>query len=274
MAKARLLFVDDEESIRLTLPSVLEMRGFEVSVAATVRDGLQKINSEQFDVLLTDLNIGQPSDGFTLVSAMRCTQPNAINIIITGYPDLDSALNAIRRQVDAYVIKPTNIDDLVQGIEERLTTRGQPLPQHTGKPVAQIVDENKQKILDTWVKIVHVSAELAGIELSDAGRIDHLPGVLTELTEMLKSPEGTTSAALLEAAKQHGRLRREQGYTIPLIVEETRILERVIYSTIQANLLNANFSSLIPDIIRIGDTAQEHLKASLEAYTESHKAKA
>jgi len=55
--KSRVLFVDDESAIRVTLPAILEMRGFEVAVAATVPEALDAIRSQKFDVLLSDLNI-------------------------------------------------------------------------------------------------------------------------------------------------------------------------------------------------------------------------
>ena len=49
------------------------------------------MNHATFDVLLSDLNIGQPGDGFTVVSAMRRVQPKAATFILTGYPDFDTA---------------------------------------------------------------------------------------------------------------------------------------------------------------------------------------
>ena len=104
--KNRVLFVDDESAIRVTLPAILEMRGFEVTVAATVPEALDAIRSKTFDVLLSDLNIGEPGDGFTVVSAMRRTQPNCRTIILTGFPDFDKALRSIREQADDYVVKP------------------------------------------------------------------------------------------------------------------------------------------------------------------------
>src|SRR5205814_9164625 len=72
--KIRILFADDEPSIRMTLPAILQLEGFEVSVAATVAEALAYINRETFDVLLADLNIGERGDGFTLISAMRRSQ--------------------------------------------------------------------------------------------------------------------------------------------------------------------------------------------------------
>jgi len=89
---AHLLFVDDEPSLRVTLPAVLEQHGFTVTAAATVADALKALHSERFDALIADLKIGEPGDGFTVVSAMRRTQPQCFNFILTGYPAFETAL--------------------------------------------------------------------------------------------------------------------------------------------------------------------------------------
>ena len=78
---------------------------------------MQKITTETFDVLLSDLNIGNPGDGLTVVSAMRRTQPEAVTMILTGYPAFETALEAIRQQVDDYIVKPADVPALVRAIE-------------------------------------------------------------------------------------------------------------------------------------------------------------
>src|SRR5260370_23048780 len=84
--KPRVLFVDDEESIRLTLGLYLESEGMAVTTAATVPEALKLITQQSFDVLIADLNGGQSGDGFTLVSAMRKTQPDAVTFLFARYP--------------------------------------------------------------------------------------------------------------------------------------------------------------------------------------------
>src|SRR5437660_6086608 len=116
----KLLFVDDEPTIRLTLATILEREGFEVKTAASVREALEVINKEVFDVLVADLNIGEPGDGFTVVSVMRRVQPDAVTFILTGYPDFESAIRAIRSQVDDYLTKPADIPSLVAALKHKL----------------------------------------------------------------------------------------------------------------------------------------------------------
>ena len=119
----RLLFVDDEEGIRLTLPQILQRRGFEVRVAASVPEALAEINNHEFDVLLSDLNIGKEGDGFAVVRAMREVHPNCVTILLTGYPSFETAVQAMREEVDDYFVKPAEIDELVGSIERRLARR-------------------------------------------------------------------------------------------------------------------------------------------------------
>lgn len=116
----KILFVDDEPGIRLTLPAILEGAGFQVVVAATVPEALSIIGTQKFDVLISDLNIGNPGDGFTVVSAMRRTQPDAVTFILTGYPAFETALEAIRQQVDDYLVKPADVEELVNNIRAKL----------------------------------------------------------------------------------------------------------------------------------------------------------
>lgn len=115
--RTRILFVDDESNIRLTLPLILQRHGFEVTTVPTVSEALREISAKQFDVLISDLNIGEPGDGFTVVSAMRRTQCQCLTFILTGYPAFETALQAIRNQVDDYLVKPADISQLVSALE-------------------------------------------------------------------------------------------------------------------------------------------------------------
>ena len=121
----RLLFVDDEEGIRATLPLLLRARGFDVRVAANVAEALLEMRTHNFDVLLSDLNIGKDDDGFSVVQAMRSSHPHCINILLTGYPGFESALQALHDEVDDYFVKPADLDSLVRTIERKLRSRKQ-----------------------------------------------------------------------------------------------------------------------------------------------------
>jgi ActR/RegA family two-component response regulator len=119
----RLLFVDDEPSIRLTLPAILQNHGFDVCVAATVNEAISEIAKKEFDVLLSDLNIGSERDGFDVVKAMRQAHPQCITILLTGYPAFETAVEGIRHQIDDYVVKPADIESLVKLMNDKLIAR-------------------------------------------------------------------------------------------------------------------------------------------------------
>ena len=120
----RILLVDDEDGIRLTLPVILRERGYFVKVAGSVAEAIAKINSENFDVLLSDLNIGEAGDGFAVVRAIRKVNSHCVTIILTGYPAFESAVEGIRHEIDDYLVKPTDVDVLVATVEKKLAARG------------------------------------------------------------------------------------------------------------------------------------------------------
>jgi DNA-binding NtrC family response regulator len=118
-----MLFVDDEPSIRLTLPPILEEQGFQVCVADSIASALQEVSSQKFDVLLSDLNISEPRDGFLIVKAARAANPLCVAILLTGYPDFESAVEAINSDVDGYLVKPADVEMLLQTIQEKLAEK-------------------------------------------------------------------------------------------------------------------------------------------------------
>jgi DNA-binding response OmpR family regulator len=119
----RLLFVDDEPNIRATLPVILRRYGFTVTVAGTVQQALKNIQEKQFDLLLCDLNIEQESDGLNVIRAMRAANPSCVNIILTAFPAVDTAIEGIHLSIDDYITKPTNADALVAVLAEKLAAR-------------------------------------------------------------------------------------------------------------------------------------------------------
>ena len=122
-ATKRVLFVDDESSIRATLPLLLQQHGFRVETAATVSEAIAEIDKKSFDVLLCDLNISEPADGYVVVDAMRRTNPDAAIVILTGYPDVENAIEGIHRRVDDYLIKPADVGKLIAALKALVSRR-------------------------------------------------------------------------------------------------------------------------------------------------------
>lgn len=122
-SRKRLLFVDDEPGIRATLPVALRGYGYEVTVAGTAAEALRVIEAERFDVLVSDLNIDAAADGYAVVDAIRQVDRKCVVIVLTGYPDLETALNGIHHGIDDYLVKPAGAEALAGAIAERLQAR-------------------------------------------------------------------------------------------------------------------------------------------------------
>jgi DNA-binding NtrC family response regulator len=122
-SRGRILFVDDEESIRLTLPRLLAKNGFEVTSLARLDDALAEIRAQPYDVLLSDLNLPEIDGGFVVIEEMRKNHPHCVNFILTGYPVQESIQRAKAHEVVHFFIKPVEIKDLVQTIKEKLYVR-------------------------------------------------------------------------------------------------------------------------------------------------------
>jgi len=117
--QARILVIDDDENIRTALSLVLKEKGYEVDVAATGHEAISKSKASFYNVALVDLRLPD-MDGIRLLTEMRETVPRMVKIIITGYPSLENAIEAVNRGADGYMVKPYNVDDLIRTIKENL----------------------------------------------------------------------------------------------------------------------------------------------------------
>jgi hypothetical protein len=108
--------------------------------------------------------------------------------------------------------------------------------------------------------------ELASLQLTDEQRIDHYDQLLRLLVDSLDLDLRKPDAASLQAAAEHGRTRKQQGYSAPMLVEDLRCLRAAINTTIQENLVALDLSELLPDLNRIYDLLQIQLKESIAAF--------
>jgi DNA-binding response OmpR family regulator len=264
MTTPRVLVVEDDDAVRLMLHEGLHRDGFEVVVASNVRDALRLIATETFDVLLSDLHMPLAGDGFTLVSAMRHTHPEALTVVLSGYPALDEAMSAILAQADEIFTKPIRIGALKELIRARLAD---PRTKKRVKPesVASILEREVETTIQNWLDIVDQDAELTCIPLSRLERTGHLPKLLLDLIVRLRLDSGLP-APISMAARDHGVMRLQQGYTATMVVEESRILQVSIFSTLQRNLCGVDFSRLLLDVVTIADEVDSQLKQAMFSY--------
>jgi DNA-binding response OmpR family regulator len=264
MTTPRVLIVEDDDAVRSMLQEGLQRDGFEVVAASNVRDALRHIAAETFDVLLSDLHMPLAGDGFTLVSAMRHTHPDALTVILSGYPAVDEAMSAILSQADEIFAKPIRISALKELIRKRLD---EPHTIKRVKPesVASILEREIETTIQNWLDSVEQDAELTCIPLTRLERTGHLPKLLRDLIVRLRLDSGL-KAPISIAARDHGEMRLQQGYTATMVVEESRILQVSIFSTLQRNLVGVDFSKLLLDVVTIADEVDSQLKQAMFSF--------
>ena len=264
MIAPKVLIVEDDDAVLMMLQEGLQRDGFEVVTASNVRDALRHIANGKFDVLLSDLHLPLAGDGFTLVSAMRHTHPEALTVVLSGYPALEEAMAAILSQADEIFTKPIRIGPLKELIRDRIANP-QAIKRPRSESVASILERESEATTQHWLDAVEQDAELSCITLTRVERTGHLPRLMEDLVIRLQLDSGLP-APISIAAREHGRMRLEQGYTAAMVVEESRILQVSIFSTLQRNLSGVNFSRLLLDVVTIADEVDSQLKQAMTNY--------
>jgi DNA-binding response OmpR family regulator len=264
----KVLLVDDDDAIREMMTATLEHKGFEVVAAANVTEALKLITTESFDVLITDLHMPNPSDGFAVITAMRHLQPRALTLLVSGYPDVKSAMDAILLEADEIIVKPFEAKTLADLVHGKLLTRKLAVPTPKER-VAGILQRSTGLIVEDWLTRVKESKELSRVVLSDQERTGYLPKLIDDLIVRLRSPHITVQDGGFigsPAAVAHGKLRKSQGYTSAMLVQDSRILQVTLFGSLQKNLGALDFSLLLPDVMTIADEVDSQLTQAMEGY--------
>jgi two-component system NtrC family response regulator len=116
---ARILIVDDDENIRKVLVAILEDEGYTVESVGTARKAIEATKRKFYNVALIDIRLPD-MDGTDLLLRIRDTVPRIRKIIITGYPTLQNAIDAVNRRADAYIMKPFDVEKVLRTIKEQL----------------------------------------------------------------------------------------------------------------------------------------------------------
>jgi CheY-like chemotaxis protein len=262
MATPKILLGDDTASVRASLTLVLKHSGFEVVAAANVNDALKLIGSQTFDVLLSDLHMPNAGDGLTVVSAMRHSNPEAITLLFSGYPEMKEAAAAILLQADEILVKPL----APETIRERLKL-GRKTPARAVESVANILEKETHSTIQDWLLRVELEPNIITVRLGFEERCAHLPQLFRDLVSRLRNPLPLGTRALVSpAAAEHGLLRRKQGYTAAMMVEESRMLQVSIFQTLQNNLAKVDFSLLLVGVMAIADEVDSQLSQAMHSY--------
>jgi DNA-binding response OmpR family regulator len=116
--KRRILLVDDELAILLTLKAILEMNGFEVETASSAREGIQKLEKNSYNMIITDMRMEHETSGYDVIREARKQPYNPATSILTAYPSLGTDWKSEGAQ--SLLVKPVNTGDLLRQIEALL----------------------------------------------------------------------------------------------------------------------------------------------------------
>ena len=118
--KRRILLVDDELAILLTLRAILEMNGFEVDTAASAKEAERKMKSGVFEMVITDMRMESETAGYNVIRLARQQPYDPAIAILTAYPSLGNEWQM--EGAHSLLVKPLNTDELVRQLESLLIT--------------------------------------------------------------------------------------------------------------------------------------------------------
>jgi two-component system cell cycle response regulator len=117
--KHRILVIDDDEGIRKVVAEALKSEGYYVDTATNGKDAIEKSQTNFYNLALIDIRLPD-MEGTKLLTSMKKTTPEMIKIILTGYPALQNAIDAVNKGAHSYLVKPINMDELLRTVEQHL----------------------------------------------------------------------------------------------------------------------------------------------------------
>jgi len=118
--KRRILLVDDEVAILLTLKAILEMNGFEVDTADSAENGIEKLRQAEYNMVITDLRMERETAGFDVIRFAKKQPYNPATAILTAFPTLGN--NWQQEGANQLLVKPVGTDELIRQLESLLIT--------------------------------------------------------------------------------------------------------------------------------------------------------
>ena len=117
--KARILIVDDDENIRKTMKAILEDENYFVELATNGKEAIQMSNEKMFNLALLDIRLPD-MEGVELLKLMKEYVPRTRKIMLTGFPTIQNAMTAVNKKADAYLLKPVDVEKLLELVKEQL----------------------------------------------------------------------------------------------------------------------------------------------------------
>jgi DNA-binding NtrC family response regulator len=144
--KGRILVIDDDEGTRKVVAEALKSEGYSVDTASNGKEAVEKSQTNFYNLALVDIRLPD-MEGTKLLTSMKETTPEMIKIILTGYPALENAVDAVNKGAHGYLVKPINMDELLRTVDQHLKKQSE-LKEYGQQRLAQFV-ETRVKELQT-----------------------------------------------------------------------------------------------------------------------------
>ncbi|MGA1974857.1 MAG: response regulator [Conexivisphaerales archaeon] len=145
-SKARVLVIDDDEGIRMSLANVLDLKGYQVDVAKDGKEAIAKYKKHHYDLALIDIVLPDMK-GTELLSKMSGGVVDMVKVIVTGYPDLDNAIKSVNEGADGYVIKPFDVKELLDKVSVLLKKQAENR-KYSEEKVTEYIKERAKQLSD------------------------------------------------------------------------------------------------------------------------------
>jgi response regulator RpfG family c-di-GMP phosphodiesterase len=264
MKHARILLIDEGDPSGQARKALADTH-FAVVLAPSFTRAVRLMFAETFDILITNLDMPEPRDGLALVTAMHHANPWALNLILCRSADVSESVIATLRPKDI-LVKPCELEKLAEFINEKILERAA-CPRITKENVASILERDADITIRHWLRRVGETGELTSVDLSDPERSRYLDEFMVDIVARLRDDRELKGGERLSAAAvAHGQLRHRQGYSAPMIVQESRILQVSVFETIKMNLTTMDFNLVLPDIMLIADEVDSQLMQSIASF--------